>query len=113
METGWPYGEPDDEDGYFTINGYKIKFYDTSDTVITDVATNFSSVAKSRSRWMNRKTSVPLAVLSSQRQRFPLPVHWFSMEHLTLRWIQTNLVLVMRVAAIIPLPSTQEALPTR
>ncbi len=44
-ETGWPYGEPD-EDGYFTINGYKIKFYDASDTVITDVAANFSSVAK-------------------------------------------------------------------
>ena len=43
--TGWPYGSPD-EDGYYTINGYKIRFYDASNAIIMDVATNINSVAK-------------------------------------------------------------------
>ncbi len=43
--TGWPYGDPD-EDGYYTINGYKVRFYDATNTIIMDVATNINSVAK-------------------------------------------------------------------
>jgi len=44
-DTGWPYGEADEE-GYYTINGYSMRFYDSSNTVITDVATDFASVVK-------------------------------------------------------------------
>lgn len=44
-ETGWPYGEPD-TDGYYTINGYKMRLYDASDNMITDMPTSYASVVK-------------------------------------------------------------------
>ena len=44
-ETGWPYGDPD-ADGYYTINGYKMRLYDASDNVITDMPTSYASVVK-------------------------------------------------------------------
>ena len=43
--VGWPYGDPD-ADGYYTINGYKMRLYDASDNVITDMPTSFASVVK-------------------------------------------------------------------
>ena len=43
--VGWPYGDPD-ADGYYTINGYKMRLYDASDTVITDMPTSYASVVK-------------------------------------------------------------------
>ncbi|MBI2470948.1 MAG: carboxypeptidase regulatory-like domain-containing protein [Planctomycetes bacterium] len=43
--VGWPYGEPD-ADGYYTVNGYKMRLYDDSDNVITDMPTSYASVVK-------------------------------------------------------------------
>ena len=43
--VGWPYGDPD-ADGYYTINGYKMRLYDASDNVITDMPTSYASVVK-------------------------------------------------------------------
>ncbi|MBM4067211.1 MAG: carboxypeptidase regulatory-like domain-containing protein [Planctomycetes bacterium] len=43
--VGWPYGDPD-ADGYYTINGYKMRLYDDSDNVITDMPTSYASVVK-------------------------------------------------------------------
>ena len=43
--VGWPYGVPD-ADGYYTINGYKMRLYDASDNVITDMPTSYASVVK-------------------------------------------------------------------
>lgn len=43
--VGWPYGDPD-ADGYYTINGYKMRLYDASNNVITDMPTSSASVVK-------------------------------------------------------------------
>lgn len=43
--VGWPYGDPD-ADGYYTINGYKMRLYDASDKVITNMPTDYASVVK-------------------------------------------------------------------
>jgi len=43
--VGWPYGEPDAE-GYYSVEGYKMRLYDASDTVITDMPTSYASVVK-------------------------------------------------------------------
>src|SRR3990167_6865640 len=43
--VGWPYGDPD-ADGYYTINGYKMRLYDASDNVITDMPTSYAYVVK-------------------------------------------------------------------
>lgn len=43
--VGWPYGDQD-ADGYYTINGYKMRLYDDSDNVITDMPTSYASVVK-------------------------------------------------------------------
>lgn len=45
VTSGWPYGEPDAE-GYYSTNGYKMRFYDASDNVITDMATKYASAIK-------------------------------------------------------------------
>lgn len=41
----WPYGDPD-ADGYYTITGYKMRFYDTSNNIITNMATNYATAVK-------------------------------------------------------------------
>lgn len=45
VTSGWPYGEPDAE-GYYSTNGYKMRFYDASDNVITDMANKYASAIK-------------------------------------------------------------------
>ena len=42
---GWPYGDPDSE-GYYLINGYKIRFYDVSDNIIADMETDYADAVK-------------------------------------------------------------------
>jgi len=45
VTSGWPYGEPDAE-GYFLMEGYKMRLYDVEDNILTNMPDESSAVVK-------------------------------------------------------------------